>query len=60
MTIEEQIKEIERRNCGHVCHERGLNPWVKECPICHCDNPTFAEEAVMCPECWAYPCECKK
>lgn len=27
--------------CDHVCHERGLNPWVKSCPMCGCANPKY-------------------
>jgi len=27
--------------CGHVCHTRGLNPWVPVCPVCGCDNANY-------------------
>ncbi len=28
--------------CEHKCHTGlGLNPWIEECPICHCPNPKF-------------------
>lgn len=32
--------------CTHQCHDIGLNPWVEECPICGCENPTYDPEAV--------------
>lgn len=32
--------------CGHVCHKRGLNPWIKECPTCGCSNPAYDPETV--------------
>lgn len=46
--------------CDHMCHERGLNVWVKECPICGCLNPKYIEGAKMCLGCWDYPCICPK
>lgn len=28
--------------CEHMCHSgRGLNPWIEECPTCHCPNPKY-------------------
>jgi hypothetical protein len=32
--------------CDHVCHKRGLNPWIEECPVCGCENPKYDPEAV--------------
>lgn len=32
--------------CGHVCHTRGLNPWIEECPTCGCENPEYDPNAV--------------
>lgn len=31
--------------CDHVCHKRGLNPWIEECPLCGCGNPKYDPEA---------------
>jgi hypothetical protein len=50
--------EMQRKNCGHMCHTVGLNIWIEECPICGCPNPKYVEGARMCPGCWNYPCEC--
>lgn len=32
--------------CDHVCHKRGLNPWIEECPGCGCPNPKYDPDAV--------------
>lgn len=32
--------------CSHICHRRGLNPWVRECPTCGCSNPAYDPAAV--------------
>lgn len=34
--------------CNHFCHDEdhGLNPWVKQCPVCGCENPKFDPAAV--------------
>jgi hypothetical protein len=34
------------RDCEHVCHKRGLNPWIEKCPGCGCPNPEYDPEAV--------------
>lgn len=33
--------EREQIACDHKCHDQGLNPWIKECSICGCVNPTY-------------------
>lgn len=33
--------KIELSPCNHKCHTTGLNPWVEECPVCHCPNPKY-------------------
>jgi hypothetical protein len=36
------LPKREAPKCEHKCHQGdGLNPWVAECPICHCANPKF-------------------
>lgn len=32
-------------NCDHKCHKIGLNEWIKFCPICGCDNPSYNPNA---------------
>jgi hypothetical protein len=41
-------KQIFKINCDHFCHDAdsGLNPWVRECPVCGCENPDYDPEAV--------------
>lgn len=58
MSIETEVREMMRKNCDHVCHTRGLNPWVEECPSCGCENPKYIPGAKMCLGCWDYPCIC--
>jgi hypothetical protein len=41
-----EVKALMAANCSHVCHERGLNPWVQSCPTCGCDNPVYDPKAV--------------
>jgi hypothetical protein len=45
-TAREQIVIMTR--CDHFCHDAdsGLNPWVRACPVCGCENPDFDPEAV--------------
>jgi hypothetical protein len=45
-SIDEEVREQMRSLCDHVCHTRGLNPWVKECPTCGCANPKYDPAAV--------------
>jgi hypothetical protein len=42
---DDEIRERMKSSCGHFCHAQGLNPWVKACPVCGCENPTFDPEA---------------
>jgi hypothetical protein len=32
-------------HCQHKCHEIGLNPWVKECPVCGCPDEKYDPKA---------------
>lgn len=32
-------------SCRHKCHKIGLNPWIKACPVCGCENPKFDPKA---------------
>lgn len=41
MNIQDEINAAVRANCGHICHKRGLNKWVEECPICGCPNASY-------------------
>lgn len=34
------------KECSHLCHERGLNPWIEHCAICGCENPRYDAMAV--------------
>jgi predicted nucleic acid-binding Zn-ribbon protein len=43
-SIEEEVAEMARKNCGHMCHTVGLNPWAASCPICGCPNPKYKSE----------------
>jgi 2-iminoacetate synthase ThiH len=45
-SIDEEVREMARRMCNHVCHQSGLNPWIKRCPGCGCDNPKYDPAAV--------------
>lgn len=56
--ISKRVLELQRANCGHVCHQRGLNVWVEACPVCGCPNPKHIEGVEMCRGCWDYPCVC--
>jgi hypothetical protein len=31
--------------CDHMCHIVGLNPWIRECPICGCLNHAYDPDA---------------
>lgn len=35
-------------HCDHFCHDAdsGLNPWVRACPVCGCENPEYDPTAV--------------
>lgn len=46
--LDAKIREMVKANCRHFCHEAdsGLNPWIKECSVCGCENPKFNPEAV--------------
>jgi hypothetical protein len=44
--IDAKVREMARRNCRHFCHDVGLNPWVRECPVCGCENPNYDPAAV--------------
>lgn len=46
-TVRERLEAL-MTHCDHFCHDAdsGLNPWVRACPVCGCENPNFDPEAV--------------
>lgn len=44
--IEAEVNRIARANCSHMCHRIGLNPWVRECPVCGCHNERYDADAI--------------
>ena len=45
MPRKEAVAKLDARDCQHKCHRVGLNPWVKNCPVCGCPNPAFDPRA---------------
>lgn len=44
--IDKEIRDLMRANCSHVCHTgRKLNKWVKNCPVCGCENKDYDPNA---------------
>ena len=35
------MNEFNFNRCDHVCHKRGLNPWVEICVVCGCPNAKY-------------------
>lgn len=46
MDLIDEIQQAIKASCRHICHERGLNPWVRTCPVCGCANPKYDPNAV--------------